>query len=183
MSFGPAKVCPSSNVNPPLILSNATASMPLMMSNPPAEFTTVPMAWTTCGSLASSATILSGMVTELKLITLPFGGLKRISAPTPAWRLRESSIKPLLRPTIVRISVTGTAISRILSNVRAGLCRTFSQTSFTIIFAHRDQGRKARSPVVAFPPAGPAQTARQSWPYSFSYRSRPLPRHSRLSGG
>ena len=82
--------------------------------------------------LQRARTIAVGIGELLPLAKELPGGLTMMSAPTPRLRCCESSIKPWLTPTSVRMSITGTPMSRTLSNVRNGRKQMFSQTSFRI---------------------------------------------------
>src|SRR5579863_2542987 len=72
-------------------------------------------------------------------------GRKMRSAPTPSLRFSEPSIKPRVRPTRVRIRVTCRPISRMLSRVRTGRKRTFSQTSLKTTLFRRSDDVQLRS--------------------------------------
>ena len=78
------------------------------------------MARLTCGIPASTAITLSDMPPPRVNMVEP-GGRTLMSAPMERVRRTVSSIMPWLRPTRQRIRVTGTAISRMLRKVRAGL--------------------------------------------------------------
>src|SRR5580698_10567266 len=68
-----------------------------------------------------------------------------MSAPTPSLRCRELSRKPWVMPTSVRIEVTENEISRMLSSVRTGRNRTFSQTSLKTTLLRRSDNLQLRS--------------------------------------
>src|SRR5581483_5541921 len=112
----------------------------------------IPTAIVTCGCCASLSTSFSGSGAPLSVSTDVPGGRTRTSAPTPLARLAESSSMPRLRPTSVRIRVTGTAIRKTLRALRIGLCFRFSTMSLPVTgcpFSGAAPVREASAPPAA----------------------------------